>query len=154
MVRGLLSVVLSIFFLVPPGLARADQASAGDVTSPADARARDLLQRKLDTFGGAERGQVISLVEDVLARVFSGDVFYALRFRQYPVALVPPGPLGTTNLFIVRPDGSVGHLADVRALEAFFRAALRPVTTDEQATQTSRRPPSSRPRASRRAQAR
>jgi hypothetical protein len=44
-----------------------------------------------------------------------------------------PGALATNNLFIVRSDGSVEHLADAGALEAFFRVALPRVTIDDEA---------------------
>lgn len=104
----------------------------------ADARGHELLQQKLATLGGAERGQVTRIVDDALAHVFLGDLFYVLRFRQYPVALAPPAPLTSNNLFIVKPNGSVEHLSDAGALEAFFRTALRPVTTDAQAQDAAR----------------
>ena len=99
----------------------------------ADDRAGDLLARKLAEFPGAGRGQVFAITSPSLAGVFPNYAFYALRFRQYPVAIAPPEPLQSNNLFVVRPDGTVDHLANVGALEGFFKAALRPVTTDAEA---------------------
>lgn len=70
--------------------------------------------------------------------LFRSYRFYALRFRQYPVAIAPPVPLRVTNLFVVRPDGAVEHLAPVGALEVFFRATLRPAMTDAEAKDAAR----------------
>ena len=56
-----------------------------------------------------------------------------LRFRQYPVAVVPPEPLQSNNLFVVKPDASVEHLRDINELESFVRTALPPVTTADEA---------------------
>lgn len=93
----------------------------------------DVLAKKLGEFKGAKGGQVIPITEDSLTRVFPGHRFYVLRFRQYPVSLVPPEPLKANNLFVVKPDGSVEHIADTTALERFFRATLAPVRTEIEA---------------------
>jgi hypothetical protein len=127
-----------MLLLLRPGSALAEEPASGDAASAVDARGRELLQQKLATLRGAERGQVMPVAEDVLARAFPGDLFYVLRFHQYPVALAPPDPLTSNNLFVVRRDGSVEHLPDVGVLEAFFRAALRPVRTDAQARDAAR----------------
>jgi hypothetical protein len=139
MVRRLLGIVVLLTLpLLRPGSALAGDTTSPEATSAADARGRELLHQKLATLRGAERGQVMPVVEDVLARAFPGHLFYVLRFRQYPVALAPPDPLASNNLFVVRPNGSVEHLRDVGVLEVFFRAALRPVTTDAQAQDGAR----------------
>src|SRR5262249_51990686 len=93
---------------------------------------------KLAEYPGSERGHVLAITSQPLLAVFPNEVFYALRFRQYPVAIAPPEPLQANNLFVVRPDGAVEHLANVGALEAFFRAALRPATTDAEAKDAAR----------------
>jgi len=93
----------------------------------------DSLAKRLAEFKGAERGQIISVKEESLTRAFPGYSFYVLRFRQYPIALAPPEPLGSNNLFIVKPDGSVEYLRESETLKTFFRAALPPVTTQAQA---------------------
>lgn len=88
------------------------------------------LSKKLAEFKGAESGQVAEITDEAVAGVFPGRLFYTLRFRRYPVARRPPEPLGSNNLFVVKPDGSVEYLRDRQTLENFFRAALGPVTTD------------------------
>lgn len=103
-------------------------------SEPAD----ELMARKLAEFPGADRGQTTAIVDPDIVRVFPNQRFYALRFRQYPVAIAPPGPLGSNNLFVVKPDGSVEHLGDARALERFFGAALPPVTTGDQAKEATK----------------
>lgn len=139
MIRRLLStVVLSTLFLLCPGSASAAETTSADTASAGDARGHELRQQKLATLRGAERGQVMPVVEDVLARVFPGDLFYVLRFRQYPVALARPDPLTSNNLFVVRPNGTVEHLPDLGALEVLFRAALPPITADAQAQDAAR----------------
>ena len=60
MVRRLLSiVVLSILFLLCPGSALAAETTSADTASAGDARGRELLQQKLATLSGAERGQAM-----------------------------------------------------------------------------------------------
>ena len=67
----------------------------------ADGPLPDPLVRKLAEYPGAERGQGVPITEDFLSRIFSRHFFYALRLRQYPVALVPPSPLESNNQFVV-----------------------------------------------------
>jgi len=102
-------------------------------TGAEDSRGRELLEQKLATFKGAERGQVLPIVDGTLGHVFGGYLFYVLRFRQYPVSLLPPDPLEPNNIFVVKPDGVVDHLPDVKALETFVRSALPRVATDAEA---------------------
>jgi hypothetical protein len=98
----------------------------------------DSLTKKLAEFKSAERGQIIPVKDESLVRKFSGDSFYALRFRKYPVARLPPEPLKANNLFIVKPDGSVVHIVDRETLKNFFRANLVPVKTEVEAKDTAK----------------
>jgi hypothetical protein len=98
----------------------------------------DALTKKLAEFPGAERGEILPVTGDALARAFPGHQFYVLRFRQYPVTIGPPEPLQANNLFVVMPDGSVGHLRDLKALEGFSRASLAPVRTEEEAKEATK----------------
>ena len=91
------------------------------------------LAKKLAEYKGAERGQIVSLKDDSLAREFPGYSFYVLRFKKYPVARVPPEPLKLNNLFIVKPDGAIEHIVEPEALKKLFRTALIPVTTQARA---------------------
>jgi hypothetical protein len=98
----------------------------------------DLLKKKLGELKGAERGQIIAVKDETLNREFSGYLFYMLRFRQYPVALVLPEPLKANNLFILKPDGSVEHIVETEMLKNFFRTTLAPVKTEAEARDTAK----------------
>jgi hypothetical protein len=132
-------VVITVWSLVwlRGGLALAEEPKPAEA-SAADTRGRELLGPKLSALAGAERGQVIPVVDATLARTFSGCLFYVLRFRQYPVTLLPPDPLQVNNIFVVKPDGAVDHLPDVKALEIFFQSTLPRVTTDAEARDAAR----------------
>lgn len=93
----------------------------------------DSLTKKLAEFSGSEHGQIIPVKDEPLTREFPGYSFYALRFRKYPVARIPPEPLKANNLFVVKPNGSVEHIQDTEMLKNFFRLTLRPVKTESRA---------------------
>jgi hypothetical protein len=117
-VRAILAVMAWNLVILAVGIALAEDGPP------------DVLAKKLAEFKGAERWQVIPIAEDSVARALPGQRFYVLRFRQYPVALVPPAPLASNNLFVVTPDSSVEHIADAEALKGFFQRALTPVWTE------------------------
>lgn len=98
----------------------------------------DALHKKLAEYKGAERGQLAAVADEALAREFSGYSFYVLRFRLYPVAIKPPEPLGSNNLFVVKPDGSVDYVPEAEALERFFRKRLPPVKSEAAAKLAAR----------------
>lgn len=104
----------------------------------ADDPATELLAKKLGEFPGAERGQVVLITSPALSAAFPNDHFYVLRFRQYPLAMAVPAPLQANNLFVVRTNGAGDPLVNTGALEAFFRAALRPTTTDAGAQEAAK----------------
>lgn len=108
--------------------------------SAEDARAREsaLINRTLARLPGAERGMLGPVLDEGLSRTLPGYAFYALRFRQYPVALKPPESLKASNVLAVGRDDSVAVLVDPPALENFFRAAVPPVTTEAQARAVAR----------------
>lgn len=138
MIANMLNVViLSSLAVFGAGMVQAGQTTPMNA-APDETQSRELLSQKLTSFKGAERGHVILLADEAIGRTFPGHRFYALRFRQYPVAVLPPEPLKTNNLFVVRPDRSVEHLPDGGTLEAFFRAALLPVTAEAQAKEAAK----------------
>ena len=120
------------------GAVLASLLALGAGAAAAEDRPADLLAKKLAEFPGADRGQVIAVTEPSLTAAFSSFHFFVLRFRQYPVAVMPAGPLDANNLFVVKPDASVEPIRDTRALESFFRAALTPVTEAGQAKDAAR----------------
>jgi hypothetical protein len=143
--RTIAAITICVLAGLGPGLASGEEAKPGEsgtqtaiTEAAAQARGRELLERKLATLPGAERGRVVSIREGSLGRVFPGYLFYVLRFRQYPVALNPPAPLRSNSLLIVRPDDAVALLADPEALEGFFRSTLPAATTAAMATEAAK----------------
>src|SRR5262249_59701884 len=53
--------------------------------------------------------------------LFPGHQVLVASFRQWPVALVPPEPLKSRNLFIVSKMGKMEHFTDAKGLETFFK---------------------------------
>lgn len=104
----------------------------------ADDPAVEVLAKKLGEFPGAERGQVLPITSPALGVAFPNDHFYVLRFRQYPLVMAAPARLQANNLFVVRADGASDPLVNTGALEAFFRAGLRPATTDAAAKEAAK----------------
>jgi hypothetical protein len=76
---------------------------------------------------------LVPLIERSLTRTFPEHRFLVLRFRQYPLARMPPKPLAANNLFAVDQNGRVSHLTETKELENFFRAAMSRVAGVESA---------------------
>jgi len=74
----------------------------------------------------------VFLSDPALGAVFPGYVFYAARCPDNGA----PFPLRDHNLFTVRNDGTVRHLATPQDLEAYFLAEVRAVGEDEEETVT------------------
>src|SRR5262249_53849055 len=65
-------------------------------------------------------GAIISLItDDPVAQIFPGEIFFSVRFRQYPVALRPPAGLKQHNLFIWDKD-SQHHFTGTKELMNYF----------------------------------
>jgi hypothetical protein len=96
------------------------------------AKARTQLSEELAKLH-ANFGQVIWLHEPALTQAFPKDVFFAVRFRQFPVARILPKGMHASNVFVVPDGGKVHRLADDKALGKFFRKHLAPVKADKEA---------------------
>ncbi len=64
-----------------------------------------------------------------LDRFFPRQLFYVVRFRQFPVARMIPAPLAANNVFAVLVEGKDGvgtvqQLTETKGLQAFFIANL------------------------------
>jgi hypothetical protein len=73
-----------------------------------------------------EHGQIIWLDDKALAEMFPKQIFFAVRYRIYPVAVKLPEGMKPSNIFVVEGD-KFKYLKDAKALEEFFRANLGPV---------------------------
>jgi hypothetical protein len=105
-------------------------AIGGSPAGPTDESARNALRQWLSGLPGAERGEILTMADDPLPRLFPSRRFYAVLYRQYPVAISLPEPLTPSNLLVVQERGRVVRIPDKTALEAFFRANLAPVLSE------------------------
>lgn len=68
------------------------------------------------------RSAIVYPIRDrALARVFPANLFFAVRFPQYPVLVRARAPLRPQNIFVVDRDGQLDHVYDFHGLEEFFR---------------------------------
>jgi hypothetical protein len=68
----------------------------------------------------AGQGQIIWMDAPAVSKAFPKDVFFAVRFRQFPVARVLPEGFGASNVFVVKEGGKPQRLADAKALQKYF----------------------------------
>src|SRR5262249_22860203 len=96
--------------------------AGGEKTRPKEAvdKAQKGVSEHLDKIKGGH-GQIVYLDDGSLAGCFPDDVFFAVRYRQFPVARQLPEGLRASNVFVVRKDGKLVRVKDNRALEQFFK---------------------------------
>jgi hypothetical protein len=99
-------------------------------------KAKKLVEARLAELK-ATRAVVTPVTDAEIAQTFPGWVFVAVRFPLWPVAVRPPAPLKSQNLFAVK-DGKPEHLTDSKGLEAFFKSRLGPVKTAARAITVTR----------------
>jgi hypothetical protein len=89
-------------------------------TLKTDSKRRPAMEKYVKA-KGYERADLMPISDEALQKEFPEVMFYALRFRQFPVAHeVPPG-MKPSNLYAVEKDGTVVHLANSDELTAFFQ---------------------------------
>lgn len=106
-------------------------------TMKADARRREAMEKFVKE-KGYDRGELLPISDAPLQKEFPDVLFYALRFRQFPVAYQVPAGMKPSNLYALLADGTVIHLADVDALIKFFQKEL-PEVKDAAAAKTAAR---------------
>src|SRR5437867_4054325 len=124
---------LTIAFAVVGLVLSGSRAGAGEKKGPSKEtvdKAQKVLVEHLEKIKGTA-GQIIHLDEPSLAHCFPSDVFFAVRFRQFPVARQLPEGLNASNIFVVNKEGKLHHLKDNKALQKYFQRA--PVKTTEHA---------------------
>jgi hypothetical protein len=110
-------------------------APAGDKNGPskdAVAKAETALKTHLEKIK-ATGGAIVHLHTPALAKDFPGDIFFALRFRLFPVARRLPEGMKASNIFVVSKEGKVQHLHDAKELEKYFQKHLPAVKKQQQA---------------------
>jgi hypothetical protein len=120
-------IVLSLNFLfVGPTAARAGEPKQPPKETVDKGQAA--LKEHLEKIKGAY-GQVLRLDAAPLNQLFPEDVFFAVRYRIYPVARKLPEGMKPSNVFVY-DNGKLTHLADVDRLDKFFKERL-PAVKDE-----------------------
>jgi hypothetical protein len=102
------------------GTFAADKPSADDLK-----KAEKTVQDRLGELKGTS-AKVEALTDESLARALPGQVVFSVLFRLFPVAIRPPEPLKSQNLFAVGPDGKLTVVSDPKGLEDYYLAAAAP----------------------------
>jgi hypothetical protein len=103
----------------------AGAASAGGKALPGGPK-KDMMAEKakakmIEHLGDkAKNGTVLHIDSLALRKDFPDYHFFALRFRQYPVAMMIPKGMKASNVFAVSKEGKVEHLKDPTVLQDFF----------------------------------
>lgn len=134
-IRGTWSwILLFAFGLVAPRPVAADAPKKEKPTPEELAKAEAAVRGELAKVKGGN-AKVQRLSSDALARTFPGQLFFSVLYPRYPVARVPPPPLKSSNIFVVRIAQKEKPLlvTDSKELEEWFKQALAPVERDDQA---------------------
>ncbi len=115
--------------LLAVGTLRAGDKEEGQ--AKAEKAVNDFLARK------KIEAPVTPIADEALAKAFPDAHFFAIVFRQYPVARIAPEPLKSQNVFAVAKDGQLVHLTDTKGLEKFFKERLKAVEDDDAARQAA-----------------
>jgi hypothetical protein len=116
MVRNLTATLAVVALLLAPGWARA--------ADPVKEGAR-LIDKRLRELGAAGYA-ILPLSDDCASRAFPEALLYAVRFRQYPVAVAPPEGLAPSNLFAVKGGELQAGMTGPDDLQRYFFNHLAP----------------------------
>jgi hypothetical protein len=134
--RTLVAALLSALLLAP-AVTAAPVPEPKKLTPEEVAKAEKAAREHLAKLKG-DAGMVQYIDDEPLGRALPRSAFFAVLFRQYPVARLAPPGLKSSNVFAVDPDGKVQVLTDAGELEKLFKANLPPVTTDDQLKDAAR----------------
>lgn len=95
---------------------------------PKDAQeAKDAVSKHLDRIGGLKQQPGIEWVGDKsVQEVFPSTTFFAVRYRQWPVAIAPPEGLVSSNVLAVAKDGKIKVLKSATDLANFYVDTVQP----------------------------
>ena len=140
-VRLITTLALGIL-LCAPGLVRRAAADEPKVNQPS---AEEIGQAQKQVEGELARlqgtaGRVQPITEEPVVKTFPQYLFFAVVFRQFPVARPTPEPLQSSNVYAVPRDqhGQLQLFTDTKGLEAFFRSTLGPIQDDNTARDVAR----------------
>ncbi len=123
--------------LLAGAVAAAPRPEQKKLTPEEVAKAEKAAREQLVKLKG-DAAMVQHIQDGPLERALPRWAFFAVLFRQYPVARLAPPGLKSSNVFAVDPDGKVQVLTDVRELEKFFKTNLPPAKADDQIKDAAR----------------
>jgi hypothetical protein len=89
-------------------------------------QAKEAVTKHLEKIEGLKSNPTVAWLDDkALAEVFPDLSFIAVRYRQYPLAFVPPKGLSSSNVFAVTKEGKHEVLTSRESLEKFFAAKVK-----------------------------
>ena len=98
--------------------------------TPEQRIARELRRLTGQNFDGNQT--LIPITTDALTATFPHYLFYNLRYPVWPLELVPPRPLSSSNVIAVSPRGFVSVLTKPDVMQTFFNANRHRAQTDPQ----------------------
>jgi hypothetical protein len=109
-------------------------AAVADKDKPSADDVKKAEKQVMDRLGElkATGTKVDAVSDDAVASALPGHLFFAVIFRQFPIARVPPDPLKAQNLFVVNPKGELKIISEEKMLVDYFKANLAPAK-DERA---------------------
>ena len=107
-----------------------------DEVEPRRTKAKEAVEARLAKVPGADNGELLDVSNQSLSRSFKDCEFFVLRFRQYPVTVVPPEPFQQNNVFVVA-GGEVIGISNEKELVKFFREHLNETADDEARSQAT-----------------
>ena len=106
---------------------------ARKATEKAETPERKVLNDYLSKYPVARSATLSPMDTKDLKELFPKAAFFSLRFRQYPVAIAPPKPLASNNVFVVLGK-KVTHLSNSSALGKYFQENVKATDKEAQAS--------------------
>lgn len=106
-------------------------------TLKSDAKRRSSMEKYVKE-KGYDRAELLPVSDEAVQKEFAEVMFYALRFRQFPIAYEVPAGMKPANLYAVEADGTVVHLAGSDDLAKFFQKHAAAVKDTDAAKATAR----------------
>jgi len=117
------ALVLGLLLLVGRLTGHDAEPTPKKLTKDEIAKAEKDARAHLEKLKGTA-GQLTRIEDEATARALPGHAFFAVLFRQFPVARMAPEGLKSANVFAVGRDGKVAVISAPAALEKWFKANL------------------------------
>jgi hypothetical protein len=123
--RTVSAILASILFMGPcSGFAAFQQGGSQQGNDARMEKARKLVDGRLSKLS-VQAQAVIPISVQFIRASFPNDFLFAVRFRLYPVAVLPPEPLKSQNIIAVNGE-VVTDLTSIPIMESWFRRNYLP----------------------------